>query len=242
MPSREHFDKEHFKKHPMPTLGIFVKQPISGTVKTRLGAEIGNERSAELYAAFQLDLIHRFAGNDSQQVLAYAPATDEAKAFFKSVAVEGDVLWEQPTTSLGERMKQFFAEFVPTQGPVVVIGSDSPTTPASLIQQAFEMLATVDVVLGPAVDGGYYLVGQSSFDPEMFDEIDWSGPNVLHQTVQKLKASEHSLGLLTPWYDIDSLEDLRFLRGHFDAIEAAGQSEIIPQRTRQIVEEYFSEL
>jgi len=76
----------------------------------------------------------------------------------------------------------------------------------------------------------------------MFDEIDWSGPNVLHQTVQRLKVSEHSLGLLTPWYDIDSLADLRFLRGHLNALEFAGQREEIPQRTHEIIEEYFNEL
>ncbi len=225
----------------MPTLGIFVKQPIAGKVKTRLGAEIGNDRSAALYAAFQLDLMDRFAMLDAQRVIAYAPATTVANKFFDSLASTEDVLWEQPNTTLGERMKQFFSEFVPNQGPVVVIGSDSPTIPQGLIQQAFDMLASVDVLLGPAVDGGYYLVGQSSPVPKMFDDIDWSGPDVLHQTVHKIKQANKTLGLLTPWYDIDSLEDLRFLRGHLNALECAGQIEEIPERTRKILEELFED-
>lgn len=89
----------------MATLGIFVKQPIAGKVKTRLGAEIGNDRSAELYAAFQLDLIDRFAKIDAVRVISYAPATLSAKEFFNSIAKEDYVLWEQPDATLGERMK-----------------------------------------------------------------------------------------------------------------------------------------
>ncbi len=225
----------------MATLGIFVKQPIAGKVKTRLGAEIGNDRSAELYAAFQLDLIDRFATLDARRVIAYAPATAAAKDFFNSIAKKSYDLWEQPNDTLGERMKQFFADHLPT-GPVVVIGSDSPTIPSNLIQQAFDMLQEKDVLLGPAVDGGYYLVGQRVPVQEMFDDIVWSEADVLQQTVQRLKASEHSLGLLTPWYDIDSLADLRFLRGHFNALECASMNEEIPRRTRQIVNEIFQEL
>lgn len=122
-----------------------------------------------------------------------------------------------------------------------MIGSDSPTIPSSLIQHAFDLLQEKDVVLGPAVDGGYYLVGQRVPVPEMFADIVWSEADVLQQTVQRLKASEHSLGLLTPWYDIDSLADLRFLHGHLDAIECALMNEEIPRRTQQIVNEIFKE-
>lgn len=233
---------EHYRKKHMPTLGIFVKQPISGKVKTRLGAEIGNDRSAELYAAFQHDLIDQVSKIDAMRVIAYAPAIAVANDFFNSIAKEGYKLWKQPNATLGERMKQFFAEFLPSQGPVVVIGSDSPTIPSSLIQQAFDMLEDVDVVLGPAVDGGYYLVGQSASVPDMFDDIDWSGPDVLHQSVEKIKQTQKNLALLTPWYDIDSLANLRFLRGHLDALEYASMNKEIPRRTRQVVNEIFKEL
>lgn len=216
----------------MAVLGIFLKQPIAGSVKTRLGAEMGYEASAELYAAFQRDLIDRTARLNVQRVIAYSPTSAEAKAYFSDLSNPEDVLWGQPQLELGSRLQQFFAENLSATGPVVVIGSDSPTLPLDYIQQAFEVLETHDVVLGPAVDGGYYLIGQSSLCPELFEQIDWSGPSVLSQTVQKIRTTSKSLGLLPPWYDIDSLDDLRFLMGHLAALECAGFSDQIPRYTR----------
>ncbi|WP_417849273.1 TIGR04282 family arsenosugar biosynthesis glycosyltransferase [Thalassoglobus sp.] len=226
----------------MPTLGIFVKQPIPGKVKTRLGAKIGNDRSAELYTVFQQDLLERCHIANVKRVLCYSSPASNSMEFFTELAEENDELWEQPKLELGERLKQFFAEALKADGPVVVIGSDSPTLPQSYIEQAFELLKLHDVVLGPAVDGGYYLIGQRTPVPEVFDGIDWSGVEVLNQTIQKVQGSGASLGLLPPWYDIDSLDDLIFLRGHLNAIECAGTTDEIPRRTRKLVEEILNAL
>ncbi len=226
----------------MPTLGIFVKHPIPGKVKTRLGAKIGNDRSAELYTAFQQDLMDRFHFDGIQRVLCFSSPLPESKDFFQGLVNANDELWEQPKLELGERLNQFFAEALNRNGPVVVIGSDSPTLPRSYIEQAFELLSQNDIVLGPAVDGGYYLIGQRKLIPELFENIDWSSLEVLNQTVQQVQRSGNSLGLLPPWYDIDSFDDLVSLRGHMNALECAGKTQEIPRRTRTLVERILNEI
>ena len=84
----------------------------------------------------------------------------------------------------------------------VIIGSDSPSLPPAYIDQALELLKEHEVVLGPSTDGGYYLVGQSSPNGAIFVDIDWSTGRVLEQTLDKV--GTRSLGLLPPWYDVDT--------------------------------------
>ena len=110
----------------------------------------------------------------------------------------------------------------------VLIGTDSPTLPIEFIQQAFDMLRDVDCVLGPATDGGYYLIGLRRPAPLLFEQMAWSGPNVLRQTVQRASALGLTLGLLPPWYDIDNLADLQMLAGHIRAMTHAGQTHPCP--------------
>ena len=229
------------RNDPMPTLGIFVKQPVPGIVKTRLGAKIGMEQAAQLYEAFQHDILESTSSIDCQRVIAFAPNTEEAKSWFKKRVIANDKLWPQPDVSLGERLSVFFEQHLATDDRVIVIGSDSPTIPMELIKSGLEALKQKDIVLGPAVDGGYYLVGQRNFCPEMFQQIDWSGPNVLSQTVDRIRESNRSLALLPPWYDVDSLDDLRFLDGHLKAIGLAQSEEGLPQRTRQLVPRLISQ-
>lgn len=229
----------------MQTLGIFVKQPTPGRVKTRLGQEIGDAQAATLYAAFQEDLFTRFCQLNHSCIVAYAPI--DAERFFKEhlrrlSRTSTDVcrLWPQPQRSLGERLAQFFADHLGA-GPVVVIGSDSPTLPTSLIEQAFDLLTHTDAVIGPAVDGGYYLIGLRVPMLEVFDGIDWSTATVLQQTVQKVHELQASLAVLAPWYDVDSLEDLQFLYGHLQAMRvahsSAGDAALgFPRKTFQVVE------
>ena len=123
----------------------------------------------------------------------------------------------------------------------MIVGSDSPTLPARLVEEAFELLKENDVVIGPAVDGGYYLVGQSKPVSEMFEGINWSEPNVLQQTIERLRETKSSVGLLTPWYDIDSLEDVMFLRGHLNALELSGTEVEQLLHTKKVLEIIFSQ-
>ncbi len=226
----------------MATLGVFVKEPLPGKVKTRLGKQIGEELSAQLYEAFLADFTETVNSlSKIESVFAYAPSTPNAQQYFQNLSNGNQALWQQPETDLGSRMGQFFKHYLTPGNPVVIVGSDSPTLPARLVEEAFELLKENDVVIGPAVDGGYYLVGQSKPVSEMFEGINWSEPNVLQQTIERLRETKSSVGLLTPWYDIDSLEDVMFLRGHLNALELSGTEVEQLLHTKKVLEIIFSQ-
>jgi len=207
----------------MNVLGIFVKQPVPGRVKTRLAAEMGNDRAAELYQAFTIDIVNRFRNTADRRFLCYTPHDPAAENYFTSRADEDYQLWPQPNGSLGERLGEFFEySFSKNAQRVIVIGSDSPTLPQNMVEQAFFELADHDCVLGPATDGGYYLVGQRTPGIPIFDRIEWSGVDVLSQTVERIASCQARLALLSPWYDVDTLSDLKLLRGHLQAMHQAG--------------------
>ena len=202
----------------MTTFGMFVKAPEPGRVKTRLAASIGDVSSAALYRGFLSDLMQRFRSTGTRRVLAYSPAEAACREFFAQQSAGSYELWPQPITGLGTRMRQFFEAFGPE--PVVLIGSDSPTLPIGFPNVAFAMLKNADVVLGPATDGGLYLIGlnQQRRTWPIFDGIDWSTSRVLDQVMRRLVQEQARVEVLPPWYDIDEAADLQFLRGHLSAI------------------------
>ena len=209
----------------MNVLGLFARHPVAGEVKTRLAAETGRDRAAQLYAAFVGDLTERFRATADRRVVCYTPAAAAASEYFAASAGEAYELWPQPEGSLGERMQRFFEEMLKRpEDRAVLIGSDSPTLPREFVARAFELLAVHDCVLGPATDGGYYLVGQSACARPIFDRVDWSTSHVLTQTVDRVERAGARLALLPPWYDVDSPGDVEMLRGHVAAMRAAGQS------------------
>lgn len=200
-------------------LGIFVKYPEPGRVKTRLAETIGAEQAAKYYAAFLQDIITRFRTSGQERRLCYAPDADRAMQYFQKLAQNDYQLWLQPECPLGTRLEKLFEEaFDRGAVRVVVIGSDSPTLPKTHVDEAFALLGNHDVVLGPATDGGYYLIGMSIRRYALFDEINWSQPTVLAETMRKLKALGSRVALLPPWYDIDSASDLQMLWGHLCAM------------------------
>lgn len=214
-----------------------MKQPVPGQVKTRLGAEIGLHAAAQLAEAFQTDLLQRTAGVADRRIVAYAPAGSAARSYYQKWDRRIKSLWPQPDLPLGERLAAFFERWCEDGQPVVVIGTDSPTLPRSFLRQAFEQLQTCDCVLGPAIDGGYYLVGLKEPAPGLFAGIDWSSPHVFRQTVERLQAGHQSLSLLPPWYDIDTRADVQFLQGHLQGLLLAGELDEIPQHTLRAVQQ-----
>lgn len=202
----------------MTTFGMFVKNPEPGRVKTRLATAIGDVSSAALYRGFVTDLIQRFRSTGARRVLAYSPAEAACREFFTQQSAGSYELWPQPITGLGTRMRHFFEAYGPE--PVVLIGSDSPTLPVGFPNVAFAMLKHADVVLGPATDGGLYLIGlnQQRRTWPIFDEIDWSTSRVLDQVIRRLIELDARVEVLPPWYDIDEPADLQFLKGHLSAI------------------------
>jgi glycosyltransferase A (GT-A) superfamily protein (DUF2064 family) len=109
-----------------------------------------------------------------------------------------------------------------------MVGTDSPTLPIEYVEQAFAELASADVVLGPATDGGYYLVGCGPNCPPIFEGIAWSTGRVLADTVAALAEERWRLAVLPPWYDIDTAEDWLMLCGHLAALRRAGIDPGVP--------------
>jgi uncharacterized protein len=207
----------------MNTLGLFVKYPAPGQVKTRLARDWGAERAADLYAGMTADLIDLLRTAADRRILCYTPETELSVAYFRDLAGNDFDIQPQSVGVLGERMYRFFAEHLAQpEDRAVLIGSDSPTLPPEMIERAFAALEQADCVLGPATDGGYYLIGQRGRAQPIFDKVEWSSPSVLEQTVAQIAALRIDLAVLPPWYDLDTMDDLQTLRGHVRALQYAG--------------------
>lgn len=213
---------------------MFAKQPVPGRVKTRLAADWGADRAAGLYEAFVRDLIQSLdftcadPTDEFQRVLGFAPIDDSARTWFADATAGRWDLWPQPDTDLGGRITAFFEQHACDPAScAVLVGSDAPTLPATFVQDAFHRLKSADVVLCPASDGGYCLIGlRAGFDSAgLFEEIDWSTERVLGQTARRVRDLGLSLDLLPVWYDVDSLAGVETLRGHLAAIETASLPE-----------------
>ena len=201
------------------TFGMFVKYPEPGRVKTRLATVIGDGLAAQFYEACLEDLIPRFQEIAARRVLAYTPDDERSRQFFQRLAAGRFELWAQPDGTLADRMRSFFAAFGPE--PVVLVGSDSPTLKQCDVQRALSALKTVDCVLGPATDGGVYLIGLRGGPWPIFDAVAWSTSRVLEQSVAAAQRCGAAVEMLPLWYDIDTLEDVHFLRGHLAALRLA---------------------
>lgn len=207
---------------------LFAKAPVPGTVKTRLQSHLSPATAAGLYTAFLRDAAATLeACSARRKIIAYAPAggdralrslLGEAGTFDYLPQVEGD---------LGARMREMLrVVFHAGAERAVLIGSDSPSLPPSRLDEAFERLLTADVVIGPTVDGGYYLVGMRAdayamAAPGMFGPLAWSTGSVLEQTLAAIP-DRLRLGLLAPWYDVDHPPEAAFLRTHLQALARAG--------------------
>lgn len=194
----------------MLQLGVFAKYWAPGEVKTRLAAAIGEIPAARLHRVFLETLLRRFAGVGDRRVLAYSPAARAAE--FAALNAPGWSLESQGDGDLGQRMQAYFrSAFAAGATRVVLIGSDSPTVPEEVIQMAFEALKDRRAVLGPATDGGYYLVGAAEAVPPIFDRMAWSQPAVWAQTVERLQGNDWDFAVLSGWYDVDEVSDLEQL-------------------------------
>ena len=219
----------------MRVFGVFAKFWEAGRVKTRLARKIGEERAARLYREF-LTMSHRL-GNQvtAERVVGFTP--EERHQEFQDLFEDWKVV-PQSDKDLGGRMSDFFRDFliqtnekkVSNEGGagaatapsssdinhVVLIGSDTPSLPVSRINEAFEKLDTVDVVLGPSLDGGYYLIGCRTHLPELFVGVEWSSEKVMQQTRDRLLELGVPYCELESFTDIDEFEDLLDLKSSFE--------------------------
>jgi rSAM/selenodomain-associated transferase 1 len=191
---------------------VFVKYPEKGQVKVRLSQDIGKLAAVELYKNFILDLLEIlnnlaiplwicFYPNDAQEKLSHWLGTQ-----YHYIPQNGH--------NLGERMKNAFIQaFSSGFKKVILIGSDIPDLPKDFINEAFLSLSTHDAVIGPAFDGGYYLIGfrHDKFIPEAFEGLTWSTDTVLEKTITIFKQKDLTIHLLPKWSDIDTVLNLKDL-------------------------------
>lgn len=189
---------------------IFLKYPQPGKVKTRLAAELGEEKTIKLYRLFVERLLRRTGGLKQKTALCFCPA--DCKELFRDWLSPAYLYFPQGTGDLGKRMHLAFLEaFGRGYKRVVLAGSDIPALDSSLIEQGFSTLRETDSVLCPVKDGGYCLIGFTSktYFPDVFKDISWSSSLVFQQSLEKIKQSQKTFQLLPQLEDVDTLEDLK---------------------------------
>jgi uncharacterized protein len=187
---------------------IFIKNPELGKVKTRLGTAIGDEKALEVY--LKLLAITRDQTQSVQCIkhLCYSEKVDASDAwsasdYLKHVQGKGD---------LGEKMLGAFEDaFNQGAEKMVIIGSDCPQITSEIIEKAFDALGKYDVVMGPAKDGGYYLLGMKCPLPMLFRNKEWSTDTVLADTVLDLIDMGLTHFRLKELSDLDTIYDLHLL-------------------------------
>jgi rSAM/selenodomain-associated transferase 1 len=199
---------------PNRCLAVFVRDPEPGKVKTRLAKAYGDPFAAKLYGYFVDDLLEALAPGSYHLELFFTPAEREVEirqrfgVRFCYSPQEGE--------GLGERMENAFDScFAKGFAATLLIGSDFPDLTAEVIEQAFVALENgQDAAVGPAFDGGYYLIGFRSamFDPGVFQEMPWGESTVREKTLNRLHARGYRVSLAPAWHDIDTEEDLAALR------------------------------
>jgi uncharacterized protein len=188
---------------------IFAKNPVNGKVKTRLAASIGDE---EAFSVYEQLLKHTKAVTKNLPV--------DKIVFYSEHADERD-LWDNDSYSkqvqlgndLGARMKNaFIFAFDHAYSKAVVIGTDCPALNEQLIDDAFNRLEEADVVIGPAFDGGYYLLGIKQVYSFLFENMQWSTTGLLSETINRCRYNQLSFSLLKKLHDVDEEKDLVYLK------------------------------
>lgn len=193
---------------PTAQLLVMAKYPSPGAVKTRLAAQVGDEAACRVYQAFLHDLAARLAGLRLPVTWAVWPPDAPWAGLLgdaHTVAQEG--------RDLGERMDAAIRACAARNPlPVITIGVDAPHLPLERLREAAATLAAgTDVVIGPAADGGYYLVGMRRPCSALFEGVVWGSDRVLASTLERVHAVGLSVGLLAGTFDVDDGEGIEAL-------------------------------
>lgn len=189
-----------------PQLIIFLRKPELGKVKTRLAATIGAEQALAVYER----LLHHTLECAAKLDVMRAAWTTGNGDVTELLAPYDFTVYEQQGNDLGERMEFAFEQaFANGNSPVLIIGTDCPGLTQEILEQALEALRDHDAVLGPARDGGYYLLGLKRPFSEAFHGVQWSTETVARDTINVLKEHALTVHLLPKLIDVDTEQDLR---------------------------------
>ena len=189
------------------TVLVFGKVPVPGKVKTRLTEVLTPDDTARLYEAFLQDTLDALAGLDADVRLLLAPS-DESLSH--DLMRRPQSVGAQRGDGLGQRMLNAFVEaFAGGFERAVIVGSDHPTLPASFVDLALQALEEpYSITIGPATDGGYYLIGMNELYPGLFQDMTYSQSDVFDRTLDRAAETEAGLTILPEWYDVDTPEAL----------------------------------
>lgn len=198
---------------PSQRLLVFARLPELGKVKTRLAVDLGEARALEVYEAMLRDLLAGIGTSTPDlEIEVMWPPTTAANGEALRRAFGSHATAMQTGEGLGDRLSMALSErfFFHRTEKIVVIGVDDPLLSRELIDHAFALLESCEYVLGPASDGGYYLFGcrALSYDPSVFQDIDWGTSTVLATTLARIAALERTVALLPRRRDIDTAADL----------------------------------
>ena len=225
------------------SLLLFARLPVAGKVKTRLAPAYTPEESLELHRALlcdSLDLLNRAAAAAAAAPVLYL-SEEGALDPELSAKLGAATLALQHGADLGERLVRAFQErLAPGTRQVVVLGSDSPHLPAERVARAFETLESDEMVVGPARDGGYYLVGASRLHVSLFRGIPWGTGQVYRETVRRARKEGIRLASLPAWYDVDVPEAVALLWKDILHLESLGSRDV-PRTTGRLLRRWLKE-
>src|SRR5713101_4548158 len=185
-----------------PTLIVFTREPVPGKTKTRLIPRLGARNAAALAHAFTLD------------------ALAKAQSLRVPILIAG-------SAPGGARRASYFRALAPLcDAGAVLIGADTPSLPSRLLARNVALLRRTRVVLGPSLDGGYYLVGVRGPLPDIFRGIRWGSTQVFAETIRRLKRMRIPYALGPAWYDVDRWSDLMLLAAHLSRLADSNERRI----------------
>lgn len=193
-------------------LVMFVRFPVRGQVKSRLARDLGEKAATDLYRCFVQDLSQKFSKEPYRLYIAFYP--EEKEREIREMLGHDFSYFPQMGEELGERMKLAFLRcFSEGARTIVLIGSDIPDLPAVIVDEAFRALDEYGTVIGPSVDGGYYLIGfrEDALNEDVFAGLPWGEDSVFQETTNILRIAGASVHVLPVWRDIDNGEDIRAL-------------------------------
>jgi uncharacterized protein len=218
------------------TLVIMAKAPRPGMVKTRLAQSLPVPAITQLYRCLLYDTMALARSLDNVEVAIVCPATDVDDL----ACVAGDAVRvvAQKGEGLAAGLTSVFAHFAAGHERVIAFNSDSPHLPASVLENAFDVLSRCDVVVGPTHDGGYYLVGAKTIHPELFNGDGMGTTTALEALLARARALRLSVGFTDQFYDIDLADDLTRLAAdlRLDPVRAPRTAAWLAEWRRALVE------
>ncbi len=194
-------------------LVVFAKYPVPGEVKTRLSKQVGRDAATAFYACSIRYLLNRLQQKSGIFDIIIAVGQESRLHDFRAEFTGGDgYVAQDQTPDLGRRMRTTIKDCLHDgYKKVGVIGTDSPNLPIDAIVEGFERLDTVDLVVAPAEDGGYYHIAVGADIPALFENIEWSTETVFEKTMQIADSLELRVHVGPVFYDIDDVSGLRKL-------------------------------